>query len=357
MEKGNKRLVAIVSAALVLGGGFFYLYLSKEKNFDIDIPSLSLKSNESSKITATVLQPESISDELVSSGTITSDEMVDLVFETSGKVVSIFFKEGTFVRKGQLLASLNYASLQAELHKLEAGLELLESNIFRQKSLLTLEAISQGTYDALLTDKEKVLADIESVKANIDQKKLFAPFDGVIGLRNISEGSFATTGTPVAKLIKIKPVKLDFTYPEKYSDRITCGSEINFTVADESTPLAATVYATESFVDETQRERARATYPNTDGRLRPGQKVDVRMKFQEKENVLVIPSEALLQEVDGSFVYRYKSGIVEAVKVGTGIRTNDRVELKSGVAQGDTILTSGLMQVKPNMAVQLSSIY
>ncbi|MGL5956998.1 MAG: hypothetical protein ACRCZZ_00085, partial [Phocaeicola sp.] len=79
MEKGSKRLVAIVLAALVLGGGFFYLYLSKAKNFNIEIPSLSLKTNESSKITATVLQPESISDEFVSSGTIASDEMVDLV--------------------------------------------------------------------------------------------------------------------------------------------------------------------------------------------------------------------------------------------------------------------------------------
>lgn len=348
--------MALVAAAFVMGGVGLYLHLTKSEGSTLEAPSSSRARRATLEVDATLLLPEKISEEIVSVGNIIPDEMVDLAFETSGKVVAIFFKEGTQVKKGDLLARINDAPLQAQLRKLEAELELMESRIFRQKALLTREAISQETYDIIETDKEKLIADIELVKANIAQKELRASFDGVIGLRNISEGAFATTGTSIARLIKTKPLKLEFSYPERYSNLVKKGTQVNFTVTGELQPFQAEVYAVESIIDETRNQRARAIYPNADGKLMPGRFFSIRINLEEQENALTVPTEAVIKEMGKDLIYRYKGGKVEAVAVGLGIRTTSRVEVKSGVSQGDTIVTSGLMQLRPGLPVKLTSI-
>lgn len=194
------------------------------------------------------------------------------------------------------------------------------------------------------------------MKANIAQKELRASFDGVIGLRNISEGAFATTGTSIAKLIKTKPLKLEFSYPERYSNLIKRGTAVQFTVTGELEPFQAEVYAVESIIDETRNQRARALYANADGKLMPGRFFSIRISLEEQPHALTVPAEAVIKEMGKDLVYRYKGGKVEAVSVTLGIRTNQGVELKSGVALGDTIVTSGLMQLRPALAVKLSSI-
>ncbi|MGL5273158.1 MAG: efflux RND transporter periplasmic adaptor subunit [Phocaeicola sp.] len=356
MKKNNKRWMAIVAAALVMGGAGLYIHFTKSEEADMKTPSSPNVRRSTLEVSAIILKPETISEDIVSVGNIIPDEMVDLAFETSGKVVAIYFKEGTAVKKGDLLARINDAPLQAQLRKLEAELTLLESRIFRQKALLTREAISQETYEIIETDKEKLIADIELVKANIAQKELRASFDGVIGLRNISEGAFATTGTSIAKLIKTKPLKLEFSYPERYSNLIKSGTKINFTVTGELKPFKAEVYAVESIIDETRNQRARAIYPNADGKLMPGRFFSIKINLQEQTNALTIPSEAVLKEMGQDIIYRYKEGKVESLAVTLGIRTEDRIEIKAGVNVGDTIITSGMMQVRPGLPVKLSSI-
>ncbi|MGL4851472.1 MAG: efflux RND transporter periplasmic adaptor subunit [Phocaeicola sp.] len=356
MKKKDKRWIAIIAATLVMGGVTLYIHLSKSENASIVAPVANQSRRSTLEVSAIILKAETISEDIVSVGNIIPDEMVDLAFETSGKVVDIFFQEGATVRKGDLLARINDAPLQAQLRKLEAELELLENRIFRQKALLTREAISQETYEIIETDKEKLIADIELVKANIAQKELRASFDGVIGLRNISEGAFATTGTTIAKLIKTKPLKLEFSYPERYSNLIKSGTKIDFTVTGELKPFKAEVYAVESIIDETRNQRARAIYPNTDGKLMPGRFFSIKINLQEHENALTIPSEAVLKEMGQDIIYRYKAGKVEAISVTLGIRTEDRIEIKEGVERGDTIITSGMMQVRPGLPVKLSSI-
>lgn len=152
--------MAIAAAILVMGGVALYLHFTKSETTSMQAPTSSRSRRSTLEVDALVLHPHAISEEIVSVGTIIPDEMVDLAFETSGKVVAIFFQEGTAVKKGDLLARINDAPLQAQLRKLEAELELMESRIFRQKALLTREAISQETYDIIETDKEKLIADI-----------------------------------------------------------------------------------------------------------------------------------------------------------------------------------------------------
>lgn len=147
------------------------------------------------------------------------DEEVDLSFETSGKIIDINFTEGSFVTKGQLLAKVNDSQLQAQLDRLKAQMPLAEDRVFRQNALLQRDAVSKEAYEQVKTELATLHADIENIKANIDMTELRAPFDGVIGLRQVSVGAYASPTTVIAKLTKITPLKVEFAVPELMHDK------------------------------------------------------------------------------------------------------------------------------------------
>ena len=157
-------------------------------------------------VMAEVIKPRSLTDEIVVTGRLIPDEEVNLSFETSGKIVSINFTEGTHVVKGELLAKVNDGPLQAQLKKLESQLQLAQDRVYRQSALLEKDAVSKEAYEEAQTNLASLKADIELVKENIAQTELRAPFDGIIGLRQVSEGAFASTGTIVATLTKLNPL-------------------------------------------------------------------------------------------------------------------------------------------------------
>lgn len=164
--------------------------------------------NQTLNINAEVLKYQSLTDKIMSTGSTLPDEEVDLAFESSGKVVAIYFTEGTHVKAGDLLAKINDKPLQAQLKKLEAQVPLAKDRVYRQRTLLEKDAVSQEAYEQVATEYEKLMADIELVKANIAQTELRAPFDGIIGLRSVSEGAYVTSSSSViAKLTKISPLK------------------------------------------------------------------------------------------------------------------------------------------------------
>lgn len=161
-----------------------------------------------------------MTDEFTTTGVLLPDEEVDLSFETSGKIVEINFEEGTSVKKGQLLAKVNDRQLQAQLQRLVSQLKLAEDRVFRQDALLKRDAVSKEAYEQVKTDLATLNADIEIVKANIELTELRAPFDGIIGLRQVSVGTYASPTTVVAKLTKIAPLKVEFSVPERYAKQI-----------------------------------------------------------------------------------------------------------------------------------------
>ena len=132
---------------------------------------------------------------------------VDLSFETSGKIVEINFEEGTAVKKGQLLAKVNDRQLQAQLQRLVSQLKLAEDRVFRQDALLKRDAVSKEAYEQVKTDLATLNADIEIIKTNIELTELRAPFDGIIGLRQVSVGTYASPTTVVAKLTKNRSIE------------------------------------------------------------------------------------------------------------------------------------------------------
>lgn len=302
-----------------------------------------------------VIKPIQMNDPINSTGTLLPDEEVELSFETSGKIVGINFTEGTRVKKGDLLAKMNDKPLQAQLQKLVAQRKLVEEKEFRQRSLLDKDAISKESYDQIVTELQTINADINLIKARILETELHAPFDGVIGLRYLSEGSFASPSSKIARLVKLSPIKVEFSIPEKYAGEVNIGFPVTFTIDDKL--YQAAVYAVDPKIDlDTKTISIRALYPNKNEELKPGRYTSVTLLLSQIDNAIAIPSEALIPEMEGEMVYLYKNGKASYIKVSTGLRTETLIQITDGLKFGDTLLTTGILQLRQNLPVVLDTV-
>lgn len=308
-------------------------------------------------VAAEIIKPRSLTDEIIISGELIPDEEVNLSFESSGKIVSIDFTEGTHVSKGQLLAKVNDGPLQAQLKKLESQLQLAQDRVFRQSALLEKDAVSKEAYEEAQTNLASLKADIELVKENISQTELRAPFDGIIGLRQVSEGTYASTGTVVATLTKITPLKIEFAVPERYAGAIKSGMSLDFEMEGYLEKFSARIYATESKVDHTTHTLpVRALYANSRGELLPGRFTNIHLKTQEIPDAIAIPTEAIVPEMGVDKVFLYKNGKAQPFAITKGIRNEARVQVLTGLNYGDTLITSGTMQLRTGLAVTLDEV-
>ncbi len=304
-----------------------------------------------------LIQPQQLSDLYVSTGTLKPDETVELAFETSGKIVGINFTEGTRVRKGDLLAKINDRPLQAQLEKLQAQKKLVEEKEFRQRSLLDKDAISQESYDQIVTELQTIQADINLVGARIAETELRAPFDGIIGLRYVSEGSYTNPSTKIARLVKIKPIKIEFSIPERYANQIKIGYPVTFTMDGSNDVYNAKVYAVDPQVDIATRSIViRALYPNNNEELKAGRFTSVTLLLSQIDDAISVPTEAITPEMEGEMVYVYRNGKAEVIKVDVGLRTESHVQITNGLKFGDTLLTSGILQLRQNLPVVLDTL-
>ena len=193
----------IAGFCLVVGG---YKYYSQNKSAEANTPTATAAKKNILNVNGLAIKTQKLTEELSMVGNLLPDEEVNLTFESSGKIVEINFQEGAMVKKGDLLAKVNDKPLVAQLSRYEAQLKLANDRVFRQSTLLKKDAVSQEAFEQARTELAMLNADIDIVKQNIALTELRAPFDGVIGLRNVSEGAFATSNVVVAKLTKISPL-------------------------------------------------------------------------------------------------------------------------------------------------------
>jgi len=304
-----------------------------------------------------VLVPTRMFDLMYSTGSLLPDEEVELSFETSGKIVAIHFSEGTNVKKGQLLAKINDRPLQAQLLKLQAQKKLTEEKEFRARQLLDRDAVSRESYDQVATELQALEADILLVEARIAETELRAPFDGIVGLRMVSEGAFATTQTKIVRLVKTSPLKIEFSISERYAGEITPGFPITFTVDGINRVFSANVYAIDPKVNtDTRMIAVRALYPNRNNELKPGRFVSVKAQLSEINDAISIPTEAVIAEMEGERVFVYKGGKAELRMIDIGLRTESHVQVHSGLSFGDTLLTTAILQLRQGLPVQFDTL-
>jgi membrane fusion protein, multidrug efflux system len=306
-------------------------------------------------VSAHIVQTETLQNNVATTGTVLANEEVEIRSEISGKIERIHFNEGTTVNKGDLLVKINDEELAAQLERARYRFKLLEDREYRQKVLLEREAISQEDYDVSLNELNIAKAETALIRAQINKTEIRAPFSGRIGLKSVSEGSFVNNSTVIASLQNINPVKIDFSIPERYSLLVQKGDRINFSVTGSNETFNAEVYAIEPKIDPVTRTlRIRAIFRNNEGKILPGSFADVQLVLKEIKGAILIPTQSVIPELQGQKVFLYKGGRVVPQNIQTGIRNEETVQVISGLNENDTLITSGILQLRPGMPVSIS---
>lgn len=306
-------------------------------------------------VTVEKVASERLVEHLSTTGTLRASEQVELVSEIAGKVVDVSFEEGRRVSAGQVLVRLDASELEAELERARFRLELAEGRESRQRQLREEGVISQEDYDSALSQLNVLRSEQRLIEAQLRKTEIRAPFAGSIGLRQVSPGSYLSPQTPIATLQAIDEIKIDFSVPEQYASRLRPGGKIEFSTKGIDHSFEGTIYAIEPRVDaETRSLTLRARCSNPDGRLLPGAFADVELVVEEIPDAITVPSIAVIPELGGKKVFVAIGDKAEPRAVDTGIRTRERVQITSGLALGDQVITSAIQQMRPGLEIAIS---
>jgi len=309
------------------------------------------------QVEAFVVRTKNLVENLDVPGTLQPFEETEIRPEISGRLVQLNIQEGGPAQKGALLAKLFDDDLQAQLKKLKVQLEIAEKTLERQQELLKIQGISQQEVDLSELQANNIKADMDLVRVNISRTEIRAPYSGRVGLRDVSLGAYVTPTTLITTLRQVGQLKLDFTVPEKYGDLFNRGKKVDFTVAGSSRTFSATVLATESAVEAATRTlKVRATVVGNDPALLPGTFAKVLLRFGGNDLSLIVPTRAIIPQARNKQVVVYKNGVPDFRVVETGIRDETFVQIESGLQEGDTVLTTGLLAIRPDSKLELSKV-
>lgn len=355
----SKRIIRIVLILVVIGVVALLAYNKVNKDDQQSAQRASLVEGSGQIMAdAFVVHPASLKNDINATGTLLSNEAVQLMPQTSGRITGLLFKEGAYVHKGDLLVTLYDGDLQAQLKKAVIQQTLADTTLARQKQLLAINGISRQAVDNTHNQVASYQADIAYYKAQISKMNILAPFSGRLGLRQVSEGAIVTPTTVITTLYQNDPLKLEFSIPEKYRNQIKVGNEVSFSVSespDQSFP--GKIYAINPGIDpQTRTVTLRAWVANREGLLSPGSFADVHIELHEIPKALMIPTQALIPTTQDAQVILYREGKARFVTVQTGIRTADKIQVTQGLQSGDTVLTTGIMQATAGSSVRLLSV-
>lgn len=352
-----KTRYIIYAAIVVLLGYLIYNRIAKGKEGGAETRGMAAGKGgpaPAMNVNGVVVSTQDFSNAVSVSGTLEANEQVQIRSEISGLVRSINFNEGSTISKGSLLLKIDDRELQAQLRQALTREKLASEVETRAGKLLKSEAISQEEYDNADAELKSLQAQTQLIRAQLSKTEVRAPFSGKIGLRAISTGAYVTPTTEIANLVSINPLKISFSVPEKYTQRVTIGTNITFTIAGTSKVFKARVYAKEPAIDVNTRTLVlRATAENADGYLLPGTFANVDLPLENIKDAILIPTEAIIPVLKGKQVYISKNGIAKAVDIESSIRTERNILVSSGLSVGDTVITSGIMAIKPDAPVKV----
>lgn len=340
-----KRLViAVILLGLIVGGivwfksfrdGMIAQYLSGMVPPPVPVTS--------EKVETVTWQPG-----LDAVGTAIAASGVDLATQSGGLVREVLFTANDTVTKGQLLVQIDDASEQASLAAAKAALGVAQTEATRAQTLSARGVSAATTVESAEAQTEAARAQVAQVQTALDDKRLTAPFDGVIGIPQIEVGQYVSVGTPYATLQDLAKMRVDFAVPEQQLGLLA--RDRNVTITTEVGDLSAEgrIIAIEPRVDPNSRMvSVRAEVENVSGKLYPGQFLRVRVSLPSEANVIAVPQTAVSSSLYGDSIYVIRAGEtaeeqkVEQVFVTLGRRSGARIEVLKGIAAGEEIVTSG----------------
>jgi membrane fusion protein, multidrug efflux system len=296
------------------------------------------------------LQP--MVDKIEALGTATANESVEIRPRIASLVEEIAFADGQKVKKGDLLIQLEDDETVAGLALAQASLSESRSLYNRSKSLADTKAISASTLEQLLAQVKVNEAQVEAAKARLDNTSIRAPFDGRIGLRRVSPGSFVDTTTVITTLDDVSRIKLDFSVPETFLTVLSVG--MNIAAHSPVYPgrvFAGNVASIDTRLDPVTRAiQVRAIIPNPDDALKPGMFLSVDLQ-RDRGKVLVAPEQAIVPEGEKQYVFVVNNGVAEKRVVELGRRIPGFVAIENGLTEGEAVITEGTNKVRDGLKV------
>lgn len=321
------------------------------------MPTTGMGNNGPLPVEAMVVNPSSISQNVIVTGSILPFESTEIRSEISGRITSLNIQEGAFVQKGTLLVKIFDGDLQAQLKKLQVQLQIAEKTEERQRELLKISGISQQDYDLSLLNVNNLKADIDLIRVNISKTELRAPYAGRLGLRAVSPGAYISPSNLLTTISQVEEVKIEFSVPEKYSPQVANGMIVHFTLEGIPTAYSARVVATESRIEENTRNlRVRAIVNGRDRNLIPGNFAKVQVVLGKDDHALMVPTEAIIPQARNKQVIVFHGGKADFLTVETGVRDSTMIQVTKGINPGDTVITTGLLFLKPKADVKITKI-
>jgi membrane fusion protein (multidrug efflux system) len=310
-------------------------------------------------VEAQAVKGEHIAQEIVAVGSLRSSESVTLSSEIAGRIAKVQFNEGQPVAAGTVLFVLDDSVYRAELDQAKAGLALSQRNYERALELYERKLVSTRERDEAAARREVDQATVALAEARLAKTRITAPFDGVVGLRAVSPGTYINPGQALAPLEQLRFLKADFRLSEAALSRIAVGQTLNLEVdAYPGQVFPGRVYAIDPrLAEDTRSIGVRARVPNENGKLRPGLFARVRLVIAQRDNAVLVPEQAIFPQGDQLFVYVIEDGKAAIRPVRVGLRQGGRAEIVEGVQPGDVVITAGAQKVGPGspvMAVNLA---
>jgi membrane fusion protein (multidrug efflux system) len=299
------------------------------------------------------VQPVSESLSLV--GTITPNEMVEIKAEIDGTVEEVPFQEGQDVKKGDLLLKLDESKYAAAVAEGEANFRLSEANYERSKRLLEDKLISIQEYDQIAALYQANLASLDLKKRQLRDARIIAPFEGIVGAREISPGQVISRNSTLTWLVDLDPVKVEMEVPERYLGQIAIGQKIEFSVAAFPTErFSGVVYFIASQLNPTTRTAlVKTRIPNPDHKLKGGMFASLSLRVQLRDSAIVIPEPALMNNGDDVSVFVVDDANIAQIRpVKIGLRLAGKAEVLTGLKPGEKVVVEGVQKLGPGMSVK-----
>jgi membrane fusion protein (multidrug efflux system) len=364
--KTNMKFIIISFAVFLLAGCG-----SKDKKESAQPKQSAPAKQPPLPVEAMIVSEKELSADIEIPGSLMAYESTEIHPELSGRLVYLNVNEGALVGKGTLLAKLYDGDLQAriksldvQLKKSEIQLKIAQQTEERSAKLLKIQGISQQDYDLTSLQVNNIMADIGivqaqmgEIRANMTKLNIYAPYSGKLGLKNISPGAFVTPATIITTISEVNQLKLQFNVPEKYGATIRKGQSVDFTIDGTQKNFTATVLATEDAIEENTRSLAiRALVKGNNAELFPGAFARVKIVLGKNENALMIPNNSIVPQGRKKLIFLAKNNKAISTEITTGVRDSINIQVLTGLKKGDTVITSGLLFIKPNSEVKLTKV-
>lgn len=358
MKVNTLALVVTLMLGVLLGVGVARFVLSDNGGrADAAPPAASAPAPAAAPVVQVApVRSMAISRQVSAVGSLRSQDSVILRPEITGRIAEINIDEGGQVSKGQVVIRLDDSVARAQLQQAEANLSLAASQNRRAAELTKQGFISKQARDEAISQLRVQQAAVALAKAQLEKTAILAPFDGMIGLRNVSVGDYVSPGTDLVPIDSINPLQVDFRIPEQYLGQVQPG--LNLTLSFDALPgvvRQGQVGAISPQVDVGGRSiLLRANVPNEDGTLRPGMFARVQLQFSD-DTGLVVPEAAIFSSGDEQYVYKLDGERVQRIAVKIVQRREGQVEVSGPLSETDQVVVAGLQKISDGVAVRVLS--